>query len=137
MKAAAIAAVVVVSLLALRYASASAAGTPPPPLPSYADRQARVGQTLYYENCAECHGASLEGNFGPALAGADGNLQWDTVSYVYNYVTAHMPAGNAGGLSQKEYVEIMAFLLKAHGVAPGANELTAASANASKAMLGP
>ena len=42
-----------------------------------------------------------------------GNLQWDTVTYVYNYVTAHMPAGNAGGLSQKEYVEIMAFLLKA------------------------
>lgn len=135
MKAAALVAAIIVSFLAVRYATASAAGTPPPP--SYRDDQARLGQTLYYENCAECHGASLEGGFGPALAGAEGNLQWDTVTYVYNYVTAHMPAGNAGGLSQKEYVEIMAFLLKVHRVPPGANALTAASANASKAMMGP
>lgn len=103
--------------------------------PSYSADQARAGQTLYYENCAECHGASLEGNYGPALAGPDGNLQWETAQYVFQYMTGHMPAGNADGLTSQQYVEIMAFLLSRHHHAPG-KPLTAAAANASQALLG-
>ncbi len=115
-----------------------AGAAPPTPLaPAYTDAQAVKGQILFYENCAECHGASLEGNFGPALAGADSNVQWETVSYVWTYMTAHMPAGNAGGLRPEEYLEIMAFLMKTHGHAPGAAPLSARAAAGSKAFMGP
>jgi mono/diheme cytochrome c family protein len=108
-----------------------------PQPPSYTDAQATKGQILFYENCAECHGARLEGNIGPALAGEDGNVQWETVTYVWGYMTAHMPAGNANGLRPDEYLEIMAFLLKVHGHLAGRAPLTAPEAAASKALMGP
>lgn len=106
-------------------------------VPSYTADQARKGQTLFYENCAECHGAKLDGNVGPALGNGDGNIQWDPVGYVYTYMTGHMPVGNSGGLSRGEYLDIMAFLLKSHGHPPGKTALTAGSATASQALLGP
>jgi putative membrane protein len=114
--------------------SASAAVTA---VPSYSGTQARAGQTLFYENCAECHGAFLEGNYGPALAGNDGNIQWDTVKYVYTYMRQHMPVGNADGLSKEQYLDIMAFLLASHHHPSGPRPLTEASASASTAKLGP
>lgn len=113
-------------------APAGAANTQTPP---YGADQARAGQTLYYENCAECHGASLEGHYGPPLAGSEGNLQWETVQYVFQYMTGHMPAGNADGLTSQQYVDIMAFLLSRHHHTAG-TPLTAAAANASQALLG-
>jgi cytochrome c oxidase assembly factor CtaG len=114
--------------------NASAASTATPP---YTSDQARAGQTLFYENCAECHGDRLEGHFGPSLISPDGNLQWESVQYVFGYMTAHMPAGNAGGLTSKQYVDIMAFLLFKHHHAAGSSPLTAAAANANKALIGP
>jgi mono/diheme cytochrome c family protein len=113
-----------------------AASDPTMLVPSYTTDQAAKGQILFYENCAECHGAELDGNYGPALSGPGGNVQWETVSYVWGYMTAHMPAGNANGLRPKEYVEIMAFLLKMHANPAGRKPLTAAAANASKAFMG-
>ncbi|HTV92919.1 MAG TPA: c-type cytochrome [Verrucomicrobiae bacterium] len=106
-------------------------------VPSFTAEQAQHGQIAFYENCAECHGARLEGNFGPPLGDTQGNLQWESVSYVFSYMTASMPVGNAGGLRPAEYLDIMAFLLKVHGHASGAAPLTAAAAIDSKATLGP
>lgn len=106
-------------------------------VPSFTDEQARRGQIAFYENCAECHGAQLEGNFGPALDDSHGNVQWESVSAVFSYLTASMPFGNAGGLPRNEYLDIMAFLLHAHGHHPGAAALTVGAALNSKASLGP
>jgi mono/diheme cytochrome c family protein len=113
-----------------------AAATPPPPVPSYTETQAARGRILFYENCAECHGASLAGNFGPALAGPNGNVQWESVSYVWGYMTAHMPAGNADGLKPQQYLDIMAFLIQQHGHHAGSSPLTAPAAASSKALMG-
>lgn len=108
-----------------------------PAVPSFTADQANKGQILFYENCAECHGAQLEGNVGPALDATHGNVQWETVSFVFSYMSAFMPAGNAHGLSPDDYLNIMAFLLKAHGHHPGGAALTAEAATNSKALLGP
>lgn len=108
-----------------------------PRVPSFTARQANKGQILFYENCAECHGAQLEGNAGPALDDTHGNVQWETVSFVFSYMSAFMPAGNAHSLSPDDYLNIMAFLLKAHGHHTGAAALTANAATNSKALLGP
>ncbi len=108
-----------------------------PAAPSFTADQANKGQILFYENCAECHGAQLEGNAGPALDATHGNVQWETVSFVFSYMSAFMPAGNAHGLSPDDYLNIMAFLLKAHGHHAGGAALTAEAATNSKALLGP
>ena len=59
-----------------------------PAPPSFTDEQANKGQIVFYENCAECHGAQLEGNSGPALDATHGNVQWETVSSVFSYMSA-------------------------------------------------
>lgn len=116
-------------------------GTPVTPkptkiVPSYRGAQARVGQTLFYERCAECHGASGRGSYGPGLLANDGNVQWQPVYYVYSYMQQHMPAGDAGGLRKKQYIDIMAFLLKSHGHPPGRTALTNRTLMNSGGLLG-
>ncbi len=112
--------------------------TPPPSstVPSYTDAQARMGQTLFYEHCAECHGAAGEGNWAPALLLETGNVQWQPVYYVYSYMQQHMPAGDANALRKDEYINIMAFLLKSHGHAAGSSALTDKTLMDSGALLG-
>jgi mono/diheme cytochrome c family protein len=112
--------------------------TPPPSkaVPSYLDAQARFGQTIFYEHCAECHGASGEGNYGPGLLTSDGNVQWQPVYYVYSYMMQHMPAGDASALKKDEYIDIMAFLLKSQGHPAGRSALTNKTLMDSGALLG-
>jgi polar amino acid transport system substrate-binding protein len=103
---------------------------------SFTADQATKGRNAYYANCAYCHGANLEGIYGPALNGPDGNVQWQPVSAVYGYTTTQMPVGNAGGLPADDYVNIMAFLLQSHGFHAGATPLTANVARSNQTVLG-
>lgn len=112
---------------------------PPKPskaVPSYLAMQARAGQTLFYEHCAECHGASGTGTYGPGLLHDDGNVQWQPVSYVYSYMQQHMPAGDASALKKDEYIDIMAFLLKSQGHPAGASALNGKTLMNTAALLG-
>ena len=109
----------------------------PSGVPSFTDAQATRGQGAYNANCALCHGADLGGVFAPALNGPDSNIQWQTVGAVYGYMTVTMPAGNAGGLPAKDYADIMAFLLKAHGHKAGTAALTPSAAAGSSTLIGP
>lgn len=132
---------VVFALAAATFAAllphAGLASSKPPRLPSFTADQANRGRLEFYENCAECHGAQSQGKYGPALVGPDGNLQWETLQYVYGYETSQMPAGNAGGLSQKVYLDITAYLLQSHGNRPGSKPLTANVASTSQALIEP
>jgi cytochrome c oxidase assembly factor CtaG len=119
---------------ALLRVPAGAASTQTPP---YTAEQARLGQTLFYEHCAECHGDMMEGHYGPALRAPDGNLQWESVQYVFQYMTGHMPVGDADGLTAQQYLDLMAYIISQHHHAPATQPLTATAANASKALLGP
>jgi mono/diheme cytochrome c family protein len=111
------------------------AGTTPPTA-SYTEQQAYVGRLDYYVSCAECHGAKLEGVFGPALAGRDDNLKYQAVNGVYGYMAAHMPHGNPEGLPQEQYVAIMAFLMQSHGFPAGTRPLTKAAIDADAMLMG-
>ncbi len=118
------------------FAGSSSAMEKRPLAASYTADQAYRGRLDYYESCAECHGAKLEGVFGPALAGGDDNLQYQTVKDVYAYMSAHMPHGNPEGLPQDQYVAIMAFIMQSHGLAPGARTLTKTAIDADATLLG-
>jgi len=123
------------SALVLAGGSALTAATTPAAT-SYTVQQAYVGRLDYYASCAECHGAKLEGVFGPALAGGDDNLKYQAVNGVYGYMAAHMPHGNPEGLPQEQYVAIMAFLMQSHGLAAGTKPLTKAAIDADATLMG-
>jgi mono/diheme cytochrome c family protein len=127
--------------LGLAAMGVSAADAIPPQagsiVPSFTADQARDGQSVYQANCSMCHGAKLEGVYAPALAGPNGNVQWQSVSDVYAYTKAQMPVANAGGLSAQDYTNLTAFLLSMHGHHAGSRPLTASAAATSTALLGP
>lgn len=106
------------------------AGSATPPPATFAD-QVALGQRLYGEHCASCHGAGGEGTSdGPRVVGLDqGALpldppsgahlrtgQFRTVADVAAFAVANMPPRRAGSLSETEYWAILAFDLKANGV---------------------
>jgi mono/diheme cytochrome c family protein len=105
-------------------ASALAAAPKPPARVSYTADQAWQGRLTYLARCAECHAGDLHGQHGPALAGDGSNVPWQTPLAVWQYMTAQMPVGDAGGLPDKDYLAIMAFILKSNGMRPGRAALT-------------
>lgn len=93
--------------------------------------QVALGQTLYGEHCAKCHGSGGEGKGeAPAVVGlSKGALpldppasakyrktQFKTVADIAAFVTKNMPPGKGGSLSGDEYWAILAFDLKANGI---------------------
>jgi mono/diheme cytochrome c family protein len=93
--------------------------------------QVALGQTLYGQKCAGCHGASGEGKGDvPAVVGLDkGALpldpppnakyrktQFKTVADIADFVVKNMPAKAPGSLTEEQYWAILAFDLKANGI---------------------
>jgi quinohemoprotein ethanol dehydrogenase len=92
----------------------------------FSDAQAMRGQAQYAQKCAACHMADLTGS-GSAipLAGASFTQTWSghTLDELYGVISTTMPQGNAGSLSPETYADIVAFILKANGFAPGQDEM--------------
>lgn len=122
-------------------------GTAPPPsgqaaAPAHFAEQVALGQRLYGEKCAGCHGPSGEGAKGPPVVGLDrGALpldppptaqyrksQFKTVMDIAEFVVKAMPPNAPGSLSEEEYFSILAFDLKANGIDLGDKKLDAALA---------
>ena len=95
----------------------------------YTTAQARQGGGLYASNCAKCHGASLQGGAGPALAGSAFVAQWSnrTLSDLYGFVHSNMPLTAPGSLTAQQYADITAYVLQRNGFVAGATQLRAGS----------
>jgi mono/diheme cytochrome c family protein len=93
--------------------------------------QVTLGQKLYGEHCASCHGANGEGGArSPKVVGLDKGalpldapataksrkVQFRTAADVGEWVAKNMPPGKGGSLSEAQYWAILAFDLKANGV---------------------
>jgi cytochrome c553 len=92
--------------------------------------QVERGQTAYAEQCARCHGDDLDAvdPEAPDLTGFSFRRQWvgQTVGARFDKIKATMPAGNAGGLDDQTYLDIIAFILSSNGHPAGTTELTPA-----------
>src|SRR5580698_8562840 len=91
--------------------------------------QSRAGRALYAANCAQCHGARLQGaGEAPPLSGATFIAAWGNRSSdeLYNLVKASMPYGNGNSLDADTYKRIVSFVLAANGAKPGATAFTGA-----------
>lgn len=129
---------IVVALLALGCGDSSASDEPNDPggvtEPGTFAEQVSLGEELFGEHCAHCHGSFGQGGDGPRLVGLEqGALplepppsavlrttQFVTVSDVAGFVSANMPPDAGGSLSDDEYYSVLAFVLDANGVTPDA-----------------
>jgi mono/diheme cytochrome c family protein len=101
----------------------------------YTEAQAERGEQYFVANCAECHGLALEGGEGSPLSGEE---WWDSwrelpVDRLFEFVSTNMPFDDlgelAGTLSNQQYIDIVAHILRTNGFPAGAAELTPESAD--------
>ena len=90
--------------------------------------QAADGWSVYGVQCEQCHGPGLEGMVhAPPLLGVDFLNGWAgrTTDELFAYLRDEMPPGQAGALSDRAYVGLVAYLLEANGAVPGERTLMA------------
>ena len=83
--------------------------------------QANEGRELWAASCQSCHGPHAGMPFKNKWMGRD-------LSALFVYTRNEMPKSDPGSLSDEEYVQAIAFLLRANGMPAGATPLPADSA---------
>src|SRR5215475_105826 len=95
----------------------------------YTDAQAARGQAVYDKKCASCHGLRLEGGSATALSGGKFADRWargdKSVDDLYYITRTQMPFGAGNTLSKQQYIDTVAYILKANGYKAGTRELPA------------
>ena len=95
----------------------------------FSEAQARRGQAAYTAHCSVCHGNALEGVSAPELSGTHFIERWreDMLDTIYNFIKENMPLGRAGDadrIPDKDYLDILTYILNLNGYRAGANDLT-------------
>ncbi len=89
--------------------------------------QADAGAVAFGTNCAACHGANLEGTtLGPLLSGNSFLQRWgtQTPALLLNNIQTNMPPGGNDGISDGDYLNIVAHILNVNGVDGAITALT-------------
>ncbi len=92
----------------------------------YTDDQAKRGQRVYEQECAQCHLDDLMGDgIAPALIGSSFFFRWSDLSVgdMYVAIRTTMPQGAPASLSPAGYVDITAYLLRMNKIPGGDTEL--------------
>jgi len=82
----------------------------------YTKDQAKVGEVLYTQHCILCHDKKY---FRPVLKRWEGQA----INVLFTVMSTSMPESNPGFLSEKEYVDILAYVLSLSRYAAGDSEL--------------
>ena len=82
----------------------------------YTKAQSKVGENLYAEHCLLCHNKKY---FRPVLKRWEGQ----SLGILFDVISSSMPETNPGFLSQKEYVDILAYILSLSRYSSGDIEL--------------
>jgi mono/diheme cytochrome c family protein len=82
----------------------------------YSKAQAKIGEKLYADNCLLCHDKKY---FRPVLKRWEGQ----SLSILFTVMSTTMPESNPGFLTEKEYVDILAYILSLSRYSPGEAEL--------------
>lgn len=94
----------------------------------YTDAQASRGNDLYQNNCASCHGGSLQGEEeNPPLSGNHffNRFGGMPVSALYGFINTQMPLGQAGALGAQGNADVTAYILSVNKFPAGQTELPA------------
>lgn len=94
---------------------------------TYTQEQADRGHVIYTQKCSTCHGASLEGVAGPSLSGPEFRAAWSdestTVDDLHFIISSSMPPRGQPKLTDDQYIDVLAFILRENGVPAGAEPL--------------
>ena len=82
----------------------------------FTKEQAKVGEQLYAEHCLLCHDKKY---FRPVLKRSESQPP----GIMFTVMSTSMPETNPGFLYEKEYVDILAYILSLSRYAPGDTEL--------------
>ena len=93
----------------------------------YTEAQATRATGVFGASCAGCHALTPEGN--RPLSGEEfwQSHTQKSVTELLTYISKNMPNGNGGSLSQENYNDIVALILKSNGFPAGSTELTAST----------
>jgi len=105
-------------------------GAVPPAEALFTSAQAVAGKAAYQQNCATCHGVSVDdGNSAPPLRGATflSKYAGKPAADLFTYVSTKMPPGNPGSsipgsIRGAEYAQIIAYVLQQNGYSTGRKE---------------
>ena len=88
---------------------------------SYTSAQAARGASVYAQSCASCHGPSLQGEAGPPLIGQTVKTAYGTgtAAQLYDFISRQMPQDAPGSLSQRQYLDVTAYILSRNGIPAG------------------
>ena|SRR5688500_16884273 len=92
----------------------------------YTKEQARRGLTAYREECMKCHGENLTGGeAGPSLVGDEFLAKWNgkTAADLYELIRKTMPSDDPGGLSARQYADLVAYIFSANSFPAGEKDL--------------
>ena len=92
----------------------------------FTNAQANRGNALYQDNCASCHGGSLQGEEeNPPLSGKHFSSRWGglPVSAIYGFINTQMPLGQPGSLGVQADADIVAYILSVNKFPAGLAEL--------------
>jgi mono/diheme cytochrome c family protein len=91
----------------------------------YSAPQAAQGRDLYRAQCAECHGAALDGASGPPLVGDAFLSNWSArpLSTIVGKIQNTMPFSQPGSLSRAQSTALLAYMLQAGKFPAGRTEL--------------
>jgi mono/diheme cytochrome c family protein len=91
----------------------------------YTAAQAARGAALFESQCSSCH---RDGGSGPSLAGERFTRTFSdaTLSTLFNTIKSTMPRMAPGSLSDAQYTDVIAHLLRVNGYPDGMNELAVA-----------
>ncbi|HEY3933246.1 MAG TPA: cytochrome c [Gemmatimonadales bacterium] len=122
-------------LLATRIGAATAQTDSTAPAPSaapgmYTVAQGVRGGNVYQAQCTRCH---LEADH----TGGDFRTAWQglTVRSLFDYLRSTMPDDDPGTLSEQDYLDVTAYLLKLNGMPAGGTALTADSVVLKKLVI--
>ena len=103
---------------------------------AYTEAQAVRGMTAFGQSCAGCHVLAAEGK-----APLVGDSFWKSfaqtsVGDLLQYVSANMPNGKPGSLSESTYTDLVALILKSNGFPAGTTELGSTTCRGSDSPQG-
>ena len=123
-------AILTVGVVALAWCATTTAQSTPGSVWSgvYTDAQAVRGEMAYLQECANCHGTSLEGgDMTPALQGGGFTSNWNdlTAGDLFERIRLTMPLDRPGKLTRQQNADVIAFLLRSNAWPSGKSELPA------------
>lgn len=93
--------------------------------PVFTKAQADAGAKTFKTQCALCHGSKLNNGGAPKLAGPEFLKKWaaPTVDDFYFIMHSTMPQTKPGSLTEKEALNLIAYILQQNNFKPGKKAL--------------